>query len=157
MGAFQTLGHINFKTRDLEKSIAFYRQLGFEPFLELTDEAHKPWIVYLRFDDMLYLELTGGGPAAQPAPGPEVTGFNHLCLTVDDIEKAAKELDALGFPLMHPLNSRKGLDNNRGAWVADPDGNRIELMQMSPDCVQYDAIKAFKAGMGMTSLVRPLK
>ena len=157
MGAFQTLGHINFKTRDLEKSIAFYRQLGFEPFLELTDEAHKPWIVYLRFDDMLYLELTGGGPAGQPSPGPEVTGFNQLCITVDNIEAAAKELEALGFPLMHPLSTKKGLDNNRGAWVADPDGNRIELMQMSPDCVQYDAIKAFKAGMGMTSLVRPLK
>ncbi len=26
MGAFQTLGHINFKTRDLNKSIAFYQK-----------------------------------------------------------------------------------------------------------------------------------
>ena len=95
-------------------------------------------------------------PAAQPAPGPEVTGFNHLCITVDNIEIAAKELEALGFPLMHPLSLKKGLDNNRGAWVADPDGNRIELMEMSPDCVQYEAIKAFKAGKGMTSLVRPV-
>ncbi len=157
MGAFQTLGHINFKTRDLGKSIAFYRQLGFEPFLELTDESHKPWIVYLRFSDTLYLELTGGGRAGEPAPGPESTGFNHLCITVDNIETAARELEALGFPLMHPLSLKAGLDDNRGAWVADPDGNRIELMEMSPDCVQYDAIKAFKAGKGMTSLVRPLK
>ncbi len=156
MGTFQTLGHINFKTRDLAKSIKFYETLGFAPFLELTDEDHKPWIVYLRFDDNLYLELTGGGPAAQNAPGPEVTGFNHLCLTVSDIEVAAKELADAGFTLMNPLNTKKGLDNNRGAWVADPDGNRIELMEMAPDCVQYDAIKAFHAGKGMTSLVRPL-
>ena len=63
MGAFQTLGHINFKTRDLKASIKFYETLGFKPFLELTDEDHKPWIVYLRFDDNLYLELTGGGKA----------------------------------------------------------------------------------------------
>ena len=157
MGAFQTLGHINFKTRDLKTSIAFYETLGFAPFLELTQEDGRPWIVYLRFDDRLYLELTGGGPAAQPAPGPEVTGFNHLCITVDNIETAAQELAAAGFPLMHPLNLKIGLDNNRGAWVADPDGNRIELMEMAPDCVQYDAIKAFNAGKGMTSLVRPLK
>lgn len=157
MGAFQTLGHINFKTRDLARSIAFYKRLGFEPFLELTQEDGRPWIVYLRFDDMLYLELTGGGPAAEEAPGPEVTGFNHLCITVDDIEVAAKELGALGVPLMHPLSPGRGLDSNRGAWVADPDGNRIELMQMSTDCAQYEAIKAFKAGKGMTSLVRPLK
>jgi len=157
MGAFQTLGHINFKTRDLPASIKFYETLGFKPFLELTDEDHKPWIVYLRFDDNLYLELTGGGKADQPAPGPEITGFNHLCITVDDIEKAAAELDAAGHTLMNPLDPKKiGLDNNRGAWVADPDGNRIELMEMAPDCVQYDAIKAFNAGKGLTSLVRPV-
>jgi hypothetical protein len=30
-------------------------------------------------------------------------------------------------------------------------------MEMAPDCVQYDAIKAFNAGKGMTSLLRPLK
>ncbi|RYE09701.1 MAG: VOC family protein [Hyphomicrobiales bacterium] len=157
MGTFQTLGHINFKTRDLKASIKFYEQLGFAPFLELCNDDGQPWIVYLRFDDNLYLELTGGGPAGQNAPGPEVTGFNHLCITVDNIEKAAAELAAAGHQLMHPLDPSKiGLDNNRGAWVADPDGNRIELMEMAPGCVQYEAIKAFKAGKGLTSLIRPV-
>ena len=154
MGAFVTLGHINFKTRDLKASIKFYETLGFKTFLELTDEDHKPWIVYLRFDDNLYLELTGGGK--DRSPGPEPTGFNHMCITVSNIEAAAKELEAAGLKLMNPLKLTKGLDNNRGAWVEDPDGNRIELMEMAPDCVQYDAIKAFNAGKGMSSLVRPL-
>ena len=155
MGTFQTLGHINFKTRDLDASVRFYELLGFKAFLELTDENHKPWIVYLRFDDMLYLELTGGGSGR--APGPEGTGFNHFCITVGDIGQAARELEAAGFALMHPLSPDKGLDNNRGAWVEDPDGNRIELMEMAPDCVQYEAIAAFNAGKGRTSLVRPLQ
>lgn len=157
MGTFQTLGHINFKTRDLQASIKFYESLGFKAFLELCNDDGKPWIVYLRFDDNLYLELTGGGPAGQNAPGPEVTGFNHLCITVDNIEKAAAELEANGHKLMNPLDPKKiGLDNNRGAWVADPDGNRIELMEMAPNCVQYEAIKAFNAGKGKTSLIRPV-
>ena len=66
-------------------------------------------------------------------------------------------ITAAGHQLMHPLDPSKiGLDNNRGAWVADPDGNRIELMEMAPDCVQYEAIKAFKAGKGLTSLIRPV-
>ena len=154
MGAFLTLGHINFKTRDLQASIKFYETLGFKTFLELTDEDHKPWIVYLRFDDQLYLELTGGGK--DRSPGPEPTGFNHMCITVSDIEAAARELEANGLKLMNPLKLTKGLDNNRGAWVEDPYGNRIELMEMAPDCVQYDAIKAFNAGKGKQSLVRPL-
>jgi catechol 2,3-dioxygenase-like lactoylglutathione lyase family enzyme len=155
MGAFLTLGHINFKTRDLKASIGFYEALGFKTFLELTEEDGQPWIVYLRFDDQLYLELTGGGK--ERSPGPEPTGFNHLCITVSDIAAAARELEAKGITLMNPLSLKRGLDNNRGAWVEDPDGNRIELMEMAPDCVQYEAIKALHAGKGMTSLVRPLK
>src|SRR3569623_2631126 len=155
MGAFLTLGHINFKTRDLQAAIRFYETLGFKAFLELTNEDGKPWIVYLRFDDNLYLELTGGGK--ERSPGPEPTGFNHMCITVSNIEAAARELDAKGIKLMNPLSLKKGLDNNRGAWVEDPDGTRIELMELAPDCVQYAAIKANNAGQGMTSLLRPLK
>ena len=45
MGAFLTLGHINFKTRDLKASIAFYEMLGFKIFLELTEEDGQAWIV----------------------------------------------------------------------------------------------------------------
>ena len=29
-------------------------------------------------------------------------------------------------------------------------------MEMAPDCVQYEAIAALKAGKGVTSLVEPL-
>jgi lactoylglutathione lyase len=32
------------------------------------------------------------------------------------------------------------LDGNRQAWIEDPDGHRIELMQLSPDCLQLEAI-----------------
>ena len=154
MTAFTTLGHINFKVRDFATSVKFYETLGFKAFLELTDENHVPWIIYLRFDDNLYLELIGGGK--ERSPGPEPTGFNHMCITVENIETAAKELAAAGIPLMNPLSLKTGLDNNRGAWVEDPDGNRIELMEMAPNCVQYEAIKAFNAGKGLQSLVRPL-
>lgn len=155
MTAFKTLGHLNMKVRDLAASIKFYETLGFPLFLTLTEEDGSPWIVYLKFDDELYLELTPGGK--DRVPGPEGTGVNHLCITVDNIEAAARQLEAAGIALMHPLKLSKGLDNNRGAWVEDPDGNRIELMEMSPDCIQYDAIKQFNAGKGVTVLIRPLR
>ena len=38
-----------------------------------------------------------------------------------------------------------GLDGNRQAWLEDPDGNRIELMEMAPDCLQYQAIRRLRA------------
>jgi lactoylglutathione lyase len=33
-----------------------------------------------------------------------------------------------------------GLDHNRQCWIDDPDGNRIEFMQMSASSMQAEAI-----------------
>lgn len=38
-----------------------------------------------------------------------------------------------------------GLDRNRQAWIEDPDGNRIEFMEMAPDSLQAEAIRRLKA------------
>jgi lactoylglutathione lyase len=40
-------------------------------------------------------------------------------------------------------------------WIVDPDGNRIEIMEMAPDCIQWDAIAKMKAGGGPTALLVP--
>ena len=41
------------------------------------------------------------------------------------------------------------VDGNRQAWLEDPDGNRIELMEMAPDCLQYKAIERLRAEEAM--------
>ena len=61
MPAFKSLGHIALKVRDLQKSIDFYTKLGFPEFLRLNNDDGKPWIVYMKFADDLYLELFPGG------------------------------------------------------------------------------------------------
>ncbi len=40
-------------------------------------------------------------------------------------------------------------------WITDPDGNRIEIMEMAPDCIQYEAIRDVNAGQAPHALVRP--
>src|SRR5690606_25376839 len=113
-------------------------------------------IVYLKFDDNLYLELFPGG--TERVPGPQATGTNHICLTVDDIEATARHLAAVGIPLTAPLDpGKRGIDRNRGMWIEDPDGTRIEIMEMAPDCIQYTAIRQLEAGGGKTALLAPLK
>ena len=37
-----------------------------------------------------------------------------------------------------------GLDHNRQCWIEDPDGNRIEFMQMSRDSMQAEAIRRLR-------------
>jgi catechol 2,3-dioxygenase-like lactoylglutathione lyase family enzyme len=152
MAAFNSLGHIALKVRDLQASVDFYEKLGFPEFLRLLEDDGRPWIVYMRFGDNLYLELFPGGDGPVDTQG---TGVNHLSLAVDDIEETERHLARVGIPLEAPRSDRRGVDRNRGMWIADPDGNRIEIMEMAPDCIQWEAIAAMKAGRGKTALVAP--
>ena len=78
-------------------------------------------------------------------------------IPLGDIEATAAHLASVGIEATAPLvPTRRGVDGNRGMWIADPDGNRIEIMEMAPDCVQYVALKAVKAGGAAQVLVRPI-
>jgi catechol 2,3-dioxygenase-like lactoylglutathione lyase family enzyme len=153
---FNSLGHFNLKVNDLQASIDYYAKLGFPEFLRLTETDGTPWIVYLRITDELYIELLPGGKGR--AGDQQATGLNHLCLTTPDIEMTVRELTKAGVPLTTPLDpNKRGVDRNRGCWITDPDGNRIEIMEMAPDCVQYEAIKALHETGKPTSVVAPLR
>jgi catechol 2,3-dioxygenase-like lactoylglutathione lyase family enzyme len=152
---FDNLGHINLKVNDLQASIDFYQKLGFPEFLRLTNEEGSPWIVYLKVTDAFYIELGPGGHGSR-AGDTEATGLNHLCLTTPDIEMTVAELDKAGVPLAAPLDpKRRGLDRNRGCWIADPDGNRIEIMEMAPNCLQFEALAHLRDGKGTLAVVTP--
>ncbi len=155
MQPFTSLGHINLKVIDLQASIDFYTKIGFPEFLRLTQNDGSAWIVYMRITDELYIELLPGGKGR--AGDQQATGLNHLCLTTPDIEMTARELAKVGIPLVSPLDpSKRGVDRNRGCWIVDPDGNRIEIMEMAPNCVQYEAIANWKKTGKTTSVLAPI-
>ena len=108
------------------------------PFQE--DDA--TWLVYLSITDEQYLEIFPGAENDR-APGWHANGMNHICFTIDDLDATVARIKAAGITLFSP--AKEGLDGNRQAWLEDPDGNRIELMEMAPDCVQYQAIKRLHA------------
>ncbi len=124
------IGHTAFVILDLERSLDFYcKKLGFRQVFQLDRAGTpSPWIVYLQITAGQFLELFPGGTGENPA---RPLGFNHLCLLVDDLPTTLRELEARGLPLTDQLV--QGLDNNWQYWLTDPDGNRIELMQISPD------------------------
>ena len=73
----------------------------------------------------------------------EVVGFNHLCLEVADIDRSIAELEAARVPLIRA--KQMGADGNWQCWIEDPDGHRIELMQLMPDCMQAKALARLRA------------
>jgi lactoylglutathione lyase len=140
---FTGLGHAAIRVKDIDVSLDFYvNKLGFQEMLRLHRDNGDLWLVYLRVNDEQYIEVFpyAVGDEAQPR---EAIGLNHICITVDNVDEVVRQLEEQNIPLIQPLVS--GADGNRQAWIADPDGNRYELMQMNPDCMQYEAIKRLRA------------
>ena len=61
--------------------------------------------------------------------GPWWPGFRHIAFRVDDLDAKLAELDGIA-PLTHgPIDFGAFVPGMRTAWVADPEGNIIELNQ----------------------------
>jgi lactoylglutathione lyase len=137
------IGHVAIKVTDLGRSLDYYvNKLGFAEMMRLHKDDGSVWLVYLRITDEQYLEVFPGAENTR-APGWNANGLNHVCLTVDNIDPVLAQIESAGLPLLLPLKT--AVDGNRQAWLEDPDGNRIELMEMAPDSLQYSAIERLRA------------
>ena len=121
------LVHTCVRVRDVDASIRFYRALGFEERGRLNFESAYN----------VYMGLPGDGDRLELTVnvGREETydlgdGYNHVAVTVEDIEALLAELAELGVepekPPYHP-GGREELPLI--AFVADPDGYRVELIE----------------------------
>ncbi len=132
MAGIVSLGHIALRAKDVKRTVDFYtKQVGFDEIMRLTDTQ--------------FLEIFPGG-LGDKASAREAVGVNHFCLTVDDIEGVLAELVGRGVTIDRPLKT--GPDGNRQAWIEDPDGVRIELMEMAKDAVQFRAVRRRQQGQG---------
>jgi lactoylglutathione lyase len=139
----KSLAHAALKVKDLDRSLAFYRDtLGFKEMMRINNEDGSLLLVYLRMTDTQFIEIFPGGEG-DVAPGWNANAINHFCLEVDDIQATAVALRERNIAFLH--EPRMGLDGNWQCWIGDPDGNRIEFMQMMPGCMQEAAIARIKS------------
>ncbi len=118
--------HTCLRVRDPEASQRFYGALGFEPRGRLNFESAYN----------LYMGLPGGGDVLEltvnrghDEPYDLGTGYNHMALAVDDVEAVLRDLEPLGVRPEKPPYHPGGRDDlPLIAFVADPDGYRIELI-----------------------------
>jgi lactoylglutathione lyase len=118
--------HTCYRITDPERSIAFYEALGFEQRRELPirDEATN-YFLGIPGRDAPELELTHNFGVDSYELG---TGYGHVAVTVDDMEKALAALAEKGIePEKPPYRVREG--GSLIAFVRDPDGYRVELIE----------------------------
>ena len=120
------LVHTCVRVVDSDASVAFYRRLGFEERGRLNFESAYN----------VYLGLPGGGDTLEltvnlgrEEPYDLGDGYNHIALTVEDLPAVLAALAQAGIepekPAFHPGGR---VELPLIAFVADPDGYRIELI-----------------------------
>jgi lactoylglutathione lyase len=123
--------HTCYRVTDPERSVAFYEALGLEKRRELPirDEAVN-YFLGVPGKESPELELTHNFGVDSYELG---TGYGHIALTVDDINATLETLKAEhGIePERPPYAVREG--GSLIAFVTDPDGYRVELIERGAD------------------------
>ena len=119
--------HTCIRVRDPEASVRFYNALGFEPRGRLNfSTAYNLYMGLPGDGDVLELTVNVG----HDEPYDLGTGYNHVAISVDDIHAALAVLEPLGVQPEKPPFRPGGRDElPLIAFVADPDGYRIELIE----------------------------
>ena len=128
------ISHTAFVTEDMEKTLHFYIDiLGFKQVYEINDKDNNPWLIYVKIADRQFLEFFYGGINKNTYTHKRI-GSDHICFEVDDIYEIADRLEKNSIVL--DSKPSQGKDLNLQCWAKDPDGNRIEFMQMDPKSLQ---------------------
>ena len=129
------LAHAAFVVSDLEASVAFYcEKLGLtEAFAFLREDGTK-FGAYLHVGARTFLEFFEG----ELSGTAEGQSYKHVCFEVDDINATVETLRERGVEV---TDVKMGGDNSWQAWLEDPDGNRIELHQYTPESKQTPWLK----------------
>jgi lactoylglutathione lyase len=135
----KAIGHVAFDAYKFDETLNFYTHvMGFPQMFELLNDKGELWIVYLKISDTVFLELF----PKKGTPSEGNRSFSHLCLEVENIEEVVAKISEKGAVI--DVQVQTGKDGNKQAWTRDPEGNRIELMEMAPDSLQRQAIERLR-------------
>jgi lactoylglutathione lyase len=122
--------HTCYRITDIDRSVAFYRALGFEEMgrLPIRDEAINVFMGLPEDGAEPRLELTYN--IGHDEPYELGTGYGHIAVTTGDLDKTLAQLSEQGIePERPPYTVSDG--GSRLCFVRDPDGYRIELLEHS--------------------------
>ena len=89
------VAHIGIPTNDLDKTIAFYKKLGFVSALETVNKAAGERVAFLQLGDLM-IETYENHRAAEKAGA-----IDHVALATTDIEAAFAAAKEAGMHLLH--------------------------------------------------------
>ncbi|MDG6917736.1 MAG: VOC family protein [Nitrososphaerota archaeon] len=118
---------INLYSHDVMRLVRFYERLGFHETFR-TPKGGKPHHVEVKLDQFTIGIASVDAAINDHGLKPNLGGHPaEIVLWTDDADLAYKRLTAGGAPSLSPPHDFLGF--LRAAWVADPDGNPIQIVQ----------------------------
>ncbi len=127
------IDHVAIVVRDLDASLGFYRDmLGITPSKVIDFPQEDIKIAFLPMggpggSEIELLEPTGGETGVARFLEKRGEGLHHICLEVEDIERALAELQAGGVPVLDA--SPRPTAEGRGVFV-HPKGTSGVLLEL---------------------------
>jgi lactoylglutathione lyase len=121
--------HLGLRVADLQRSLAFYRALGYEVVGSVPETSlGRLTMLKLPGDEFVSIELVSGGAGTAVRRGDRLSHLVIQVESLDDVLAGIPDVDA-------DIQTHGSPDDSsefRTAWIVDPDGNRIELVQWPP-------------------------
>jgi len=127
--------HTMLRVRNLDRALDFYcTALGMREIRRETVPEGRFTLVFVGYGeeaDNTVIELTHNWGENAYTHG---TGFGHIAIEVPDVEKLCSDLTQAGVPVIRPAGPMRYAPVETGqrdmiAFITDPDGYRIELVE----------------------------
>ena len=129
------MNHVGIIVPNLEQAVEYYtKTLGFPEAFRNKDAQGNTTLVYVQISRNTFVELQPSGPQRPP-------GFTHFGIVVDDMKQATEMFKQRGAQVDDiRLSGTKAILSN----VRDPNGNRMELLELPPESLHAQAVARWR-------------
>ena len=129
------LNHVGISVPSLDQAVTYYtKTMGFPEAFRNLDDKGKPTLVYVQISKNTFLEL-------QPASSDRPPGISHFGVVVENMPAAAAMFKQRGANVSEiRVSPTKAILSN----VTDPNGIRMELLELPPESLHRQAMDRWK-------------
>lgn len=129
------LNHVAISVVDLDEAVTYYTEtMGFPEAFRIVNEAGQVTLVYVQVSASTFVEL-------QPANAQRPPGINHFGVHVEDMAATTATFKERGANVAETrVGSTKSILSN----IYDPNGTRIELLELPPESLPAQAMERWK-------------
>jgi catechol 2,3-dioxygenase-like lactoylglutathione lyase family enzyme len=129
------MNHVALAVPDIEKAVEYYtKTMGFPEAFRVKNKEGKTQLVYVQISRGTFIEIQSIAPD-RPA------GIYHFGVHVENVEDTRAMFKARGANVLEKRNSpTKAILPN----VIDPNGVRMELLELPPESLHRQAMERWK-------------